>query len=394
MNSDSMRNHTALSVSLVVMVLAMHASFGTANAQSGATYTPHTLAPSLRDQAGAATQKGDLATARAQYERWLEADPRDYSSWYNLACVYSLTGETALALDAFERSVDAGWRDAVHPTRDTDLDAIRFDPRFSAALGRIGRRAAAREPKGYVRHHAEMRSRGTYIVMLPPDYGTSTRQYPICVILHGSGSSELAHGRLADTMGREGVIYVAPRAPYVHPDVVASASMGWDSRPPERIDTSNPGYAAAPIDYVDWILTCVDDVQRRYRAQPGKVFVYGHSQGGAYANMVALTHPERVAAYYSQAASYPGPRFVNLENARAMKAQGVRVWLIHGTEDPVVPPNNTIMIDSVLTLAGVEHRLRMVPGDHGFGGAIMPDILAWVDAVVRGKETSVATEPK
>jgi predicted esterase len=352
--------------------------------QTAGTYRPHLLPKSLGDQAAEAVQKGDMVAARDLYERWLKADPRDNSAWYNLACIYALAGEKELALDAFESAVDAGWSDASHPTRDTDLDAIRFDPRFAAALRRIGKSGAAKGPKGFIRHYAEMKSRGSYIVMLPPDYETSTKEYPICVILHGSGSTELAHGRLADTMGREGVIYIAPRAPYPHPEVVASGAMGWDARPPEAIDTNDPNYARIPIDYVDWIFTCVDEVQQHYRARKGKVFLYGHSQGGGYANIATLLHPERVAAYFSQAGSLPGERFLNAVNARRMKEQGVRAYLMHGESDNTVPPTSSKTIDAVLTEAGVEHTLRLVPGDHGINGAMLSDTRAWVDREVRG----------
>ncbi|MBC8144013.1 MAG: hypothetical protein H7X80_00430, partial [bacterium] len=240
-------------------------------AQKTDTYERRVLGLSLRDSASRATQKTDYAQARDLYERWLQADPRDISSWYNLACVCSLTGEKDKALDAFERAVDAGWNDAVHPTRDTDLDAIRSDARFDAALMRIGQRASANAPRGFIRHFAEMKSRGTYIVMLPPDYETSSTKYPICVILHGSGSTDIAHGRVSDSMGRDGVIYIAPRAPFPHAGVVSTGAMGWTSSPPDDLPESDPNRAHVVTDYVNWIFTCVDEVKKKYRALDGKV---------------------------------------------------------------------------------------------------------------------------
>jgi phospholipase/carboxylesterase len=353
-------------------------------AQTTEPYKPHTLAPSLRDQAARVLSTGDKAGARRLYEKWLEADPRDYSSWYNLACLYALTGEQALAIDAFERSVDAGWKDSAHAATDTDLDAIRSDARFTAALARISAKSAVRGPKGFIRHHAPMTSRGSYIVMLPPDYATSTKEYPICVILHGSGSSELAHGRLSDTMGREGVIYIAPRAPYPHADVVATGSMGWTAWPPDDLEETDPNYAQVPLDYVDWVITCIDEVQRTYRARKGRVHIYGHSQGGNLANVVALLHPDRVASYYSQAASLPRKQFLTAEHARRMKEHGVRAYLSHGAEDNVVPSSTSTTIDALLTDAGVEHRLRIVPGDHTVRGALLVDVREWVEMEVRG----------
>lgn len=355
-------------------------------AQTSETYKPHVLERSLRDRASSAIQKKDYAVARDLYERWLQADPRDNSSWYNLACVYALTGEKDLALDAFERSVDAGWKDAVHPTRDTDLDSIRSDARFDAALQRISQRIAANGPSGFVRHFAEMKSRGSYIVMLPPDYETSSKEYPICVILHGSGSSDVAHGRVSDSIGREGVIYIAPRAPFPHAGVAATGVLGWTASPPDEIPESDPSRVQVVPDYVDWIFTCVDEVQKSYRAHKGKVHLYGHSQGGNVANVAALLHPERVATYYSQAASLPDKRFLTLERATRMKESGVRAHLIHGEQDNVVSISTTKTIDQVLSESGVEHTVRYVQGDHGFNPVIYGDIRAWIENEVRDRQ--------
>jgi predicted esterase len=379
-SEDDVKTHR-LPLALVFALLVCSVSLHAQN-----TYKPHNLPPALRDQALLALQQRDYPKARTLYERWLEADPRDNMSWYNLACVYSLTGEKEKAIDAFERSVDAGWEDAEHPTQDTDLDAIRADARFDAALKRIGAGTAKKGPKGFIRHYAEMKSRGSYIVMLPPDYETSKKEYPICLILHGSGSSDLGHGKLADTLGREGVIYIAPRAPYPHTGVVATGNMGWTAWPPDDLDNNDPNLAQVPIDYVNWIFTCVDEVQRNYRARKGRVYILGHSQGGNFANVSALLHPDRVASYYADAGSLPAERFLTAENFQGLKKNGVHAYLIHGEQDNVVNPESSRKIDKLLTDAGVEHRLRIVPGDHSIGGEMMKDIRAWIETEVRGSQ--------
>ena len=194
-------------------------------------YEPHELAPSLRSQAHDALAKKDYAGALPLLEQWLEADPRDHWSWYNLASAHAMTGDNAGAIDAFERSVDAGLLDPDYPQRDTDLDSIRSNPRFEAALERIREKQKQGVPEDYIRRFAPMRSMGSYIVVLPPDYETSGRDYPICVILHGNGSTELNHGKMSDRWERRaGVIYVTVRAPYPHIGVIAS--------------TDKPGYTA------------------------------------------------------------------------------------------------------------------------------------------------------
>ncbi len=49
---------------------------------------------------------------------------------YNTACAYALKGEKQAALDSFERALAAGFDDFEHIARDSDLDAIRGEPRF------------------------------------------------------------------------------------------------------------------------------------------------------------------------------------------------------------------------------------------------------------------------
>jgi len=63
--------------------------------------------------------------------------PRDERVRYNLACSCALTGRSEEALTTLARAVDLGFRDAKLIDGDTDLDAIREDPRFDEIMGRI-----------------------------------------------------------------------------------------------------------------------------------------------------------------------------------------------------------------------------------------------------------------
>lgn len=65
---------------------------------------------------------------------------------YNLACYAALAGQRDEALAAFERAVELGYDDPEHARADTDLDAIRDDPRFVAAMERIRRQDDALTP--------------------------------------------------------------------------------------------------------------------------------------------------------------------------------------------------------------------------------------------------------
>lgn len=123
-----------------------------------------------RALAAAAAQagRGDFAAAAAAYRALAESDPEDAAAWlglglalhlggdleaaavaheraaafasqrpralYNLACARALLGQTAPALDALERAVEAGFRDAGTLAGDQDLASLRGDPRFQALV--------------------------------------------------------------------------------------------------------------------------------------------------------------------------------------------------------------------------------------------------------------------
>ncbi len=162
-----------------------------------------------------------------------------------------------------------------------------------------------------VEHHAlEQKKVGFYAVFLPEAYSESTRRYPLVVILHGSGSTEVRHGSLANDFGREQAIYVAPRAPHAHHGVFAErGTPGWTAWPtfPEKWGKwSSPGFPKERVKdvdarqlYVEWIASVIEDVRRKYRVTPARAVVYGHSQGAAFAHEFAVQRPDLVKSYFA-----------------------------------------------------------------------------------------------
>jgi len=83
-------------------------------------------------------------TARGRYQEGLAADrrlaalrPDDPGVLYNLACSLSLTGNLDEAFPVLERAASRGYRDFDAILEDSDLDALRRDPRFVPFLNRL-----------------------------------------------------------------------------------------------------------------------------------------------------------------------------------------------------------------------------------------------------------------
>jgi non-specific serine/threonine protein kinase len=66
--------------------------------------------------------------------RALELDPEETSILYNVACVYSLLGRTEDAIACLQKVMEHGTFYKNWAAKDSDLDAVRSDPRFQALL--------------------------------------------------------------------------------------------------------------------------------------------------------------------------------------------------------------------------------------------------------------------
>ena len=74
--------------------------------------------------------------AKALLLEGLELHPGNPSVLYDLACVEALSGNRETALEHLRAAIAAAPRFAEHALKDSDLDTVRDDPRFSEAVGR------------------------------------------------------------------------------------------------------------------------------------------------------------------------------------------------------------------------------------------------------------------
>ena len=63
--------------------------------------------------------------------------PDDAMLLYNLGCIYSLAGEIDEAIDCLEKGVASGLTQKAWFEHDSNLDALRGDPRFKALMEKL-----------------------------------------------------------------------------------------------------------------------------------------------------------------------------------------------------------------------------------------------------------------
>lgn len=95
-------------------------------------------ASALTSQAIQAYRQRDYAQALAFTQKAYEISPKSPIILYNLACFSALTGKPTEALGWLEKAVDAGFYAPTKISTDSDLDSLRDEPRYKAALARAG----------------------------------------------------------------------------------------------------------------------------------------------------------------------------------------------------------------------------------------------------------------
>lgn len=173
-----------------------------------------------------------------------------------------------------------------------------------------------------------------YLVQLPKDYGRDDREWPLVVFLHGSGErgtdlqKVAVHGppKLA-AQGREfPFILVSPQCP----------EGGW--------------WQALQVD------AFVEQLSRRYRVDPKRVYLTGLSMGGFGTWDAATLNPGRYAAIAPVCGGGEYPPLIVAQRLKQMP-----VWAFHGAKDPVVPPQNSQERVDAINAAGGHAKLTLYP---------------------------------
>ena len=196
-----------------------------------------------------------------------------------------------------------------------------------------------------------------YGLYVPLNY-ESSQSYALVICLHGAGFTGDAYLERWQTRLGEKYILACPTLP----------QGNWWTR------------EAAEV-----VLATLHAVQARYHIDPDRVFLTGMSNGGIGVYLIGSHYAPLFAGLAPMAGGLDDVLLPFLQNLRHTS-----VYVIHGTQDQVMPVELSRTIVQELTRLGYpftyrEHdRTHPVAGGHYFPREELPDLVAWFDAHRRG----------
>jgi len=215
-------------------------------------------------------------------------------------------------------------------------------------------------------------------VRLPPDYDP-TNQYDLLVALHGFGSSPTSFAELSPRLTEARLIFAAPQAPT---PFLAGESLGFDwDRAHDEPDGSERRveFGRTSIGYV---VDVIETLRERYAVR--HVYVFGFSQGAAYAYLVGIYHPDLVSGIAAVGLGFDTAWF---EDGMLESAAGVPVLIAHSPEDQRIPVG--MSRESAEILRGLDYDVSYYEysGGHRVTQDVLEKTVRWIQQRSSGSKS-------
>lgn len=318
------------------------------------------------EEAGAAAYEDKrYEDAAAYYLGYLRGNVTDTNVLYNLACCYGLLGEADLAATYLKYSVAAGYDDVEWVKGDPDFDTVREAEVFRAVVADMEKKAAAAEgPDLFVPATAVFPS----YVKIPADFDPK-KTYSLVVALHGYGGNATTFGVIWDRLADRQLILAIPETPYAMPGGTPlgySWNPGLGDEQPEIDKIAAEGLAA----YIAAVVTAL-----RGQYNIGDVYLLGFSQGGALAYALGVAQPQ----LYKGIIVFGGPYEAEMLAPEALAAgRGLRVFIAHGNDDRVVPPDCSRDAAALFKAAGYDVTYVTFAGGHTVDAETLKQAEKWM----------------
>ena len=191
-------------------------------------------------------------------------------------------------------------------------------------------------------------------VIVPHDYHAGTK-YPLIVDVHGgpTGGVSLSGSILCDNP-LEWQLWAARGYVVLVPDYRSGLISGWDAyaKTLQRQDSNERDF--------DDIMSGVDMMIAKYRADPAHMALYGHSNGGYETNwLVTHTHRFRVAVSYEGWADW----YLGWSSGARVGGNPATEFILNGK--PWDVPQNYLKAASAMAVKGVTTPTLFISGSDG-----------------------------
>lgn len=198
-----------------------------------------------------------------------------------------------------------------------------------------------------------------YALFVPSAYDPS-RPWPLIVGLHGLGRPYdwlLGYEGMVDLAEERGYVLATPRG--YHPrGWYGSRGPGIPSMPDDvDVDTLPPNLGE--LSQQD-VINVLEIVRSELNVDPNRIYLWGHSMGGAGTYHIAATHPD---VWAGLAVAAPAPSASPYQQLPAFRH--ISTLVLHGSDDAVVPVSRSREWVRAMGELGMQHVYVEVPGgDH------------------------------
>ncbi len=218
-----------------------------------------------------------------------------------------------------------------------------------------------------------------YRILLPQNYDPK-KQYPLILVLHGSGErgkdneAQLVHGSYLfvrdDVRKNYPAIVVFPQCPMN--SSWANVSVDRSAAVRKFVFDEN----SEPTKPMILLQELIAQLMKQYPVNKRQVYVGGLSMGGMGTFDLVSRNPSLFAAAF--------PICGAGNPSTASKLKNTKWWVFHGEADDVVPPSHSVEMVDAMKKAGVDVKLTIYPGvnhnswDNAFAEN---DLLRWMFSV-------------
>jgi len=181
---------------------------------------------------------------------------------------------------------------------------------------------------------------------------------PLIVALHGLGGDAnfIVRGNLIDMAEEGGYIVVGPLGYNV---------SGWYGSPVIAMGPDRPRPNLTELSELD-VMTVTQIAKSQFNVDPNRVYLMGHSMGGAGTIFLGQKHADYWAAIAAIAPAAFMMQPTQKDILAPIKAAKLPVMITQGSEDPVVPATTVRTWATAMNELGITHEyIEMEGRDHG-----------------------------